>query len=174
MRTVYLGLGSNVGDRQRSLQLAIDKLQAKDLRITRVSTVFETAPRDVLEQPHFLNLVVEAETSLFPIQLMKRGQLIERELGRRRLVPKGPRPIDIDVLLYAGMKIECPVLEVPHPRLHERRFVLEPLVELAPDLRHPVLLKPLRALLAATAGQQVRKIDWRPEIPSAPAPQTQH
>jgi 2-amino-4-hydroxy-6-hydroxymethyldihydropteridine diphosphokinase len=174
MRTVYLGLGSNVGERERSLQQAINKLHGNDLRIMRVSSVYETAPRDFVQQPHFLNLVAEAETSLFPVQLMKRGQLIERELGRRKVVPKGPRPIDIDVLFYAGMKIDCPILQVPHPRLHERRFVLEPLVELAPDLRHPVLLKPLRDLLAATAGQHVKRIEWRPEIPVEPAAETHH
>jgi 2-amino-4-hydroxy-6-hydroxymethyldihydropteridine diphosphokinase len=172
MRTVYLGLGSNVGERERALQAAIDKLQAPDFRILRISSVYETAPRDVVEQPHFLNLVLEAETSLFPIQLMKRGQLVERELGRKRLAAKGPRPLDVDLLLYAGTKVACPILQVPHPRLHERRFVLEPLVELAPDLRHPVLLKPMRELLRATAGQQVRKIEWKPMLSNEPVPQT--
>jgi 2-amino-4-hydroxy-6-hydroxymethyldihydropteridine diphosphokinase len=166
MRRVYLGLGSNVGDRERALQHAIDKLHGRDVQIRRVSSVYETAPRDVVEQPHFLNLVIEADTSLFPVQLMKRGQLIERELGRKRLVAKGPRVIDIDLLFYANVKVECPILQVPHPRLHERRFVLEPLVELAPDLRHPVLLKPVRELLRATAGQQVRRIEWQPRVPA--------
>jgi 2-amino-4-hydroxy-6-hydroxymethyldihydropteridine diphosphokinase len=165
MRRVYLGLGSNVGDRERALQQAIEKLHAPDLRIVRISSVYETAPRDVVEQPHFLNLVVEADTSLFPVQLMKRGQLIERELGRKRLMAKGPRAIDIDLLLYAAVKVDCPILQVPHPRLHERRFVLEPLVELAPALRHPVTLKPMRELLRASGGQQVRKIDWHPAMP---------
>ena len=166
MRRVYLGLGSNVGDREQALQKAIDKLHSGDVRVLRVSSVYETAPRDVVEQPHFLNLVVEADTALFPVQLMKRGQLIEREMGRKRLLAKGPRVIDVDLLLYANVKVDCPILQVPHPRLQERRFVLEPLAELAPDLRHPVLLKPVRELLRATQTQQVRRIEWKPRVPA--------
>jgi 2-amino-4-hydroxy-6-hydroxymethyldihydropteridine diphosphokinase len=101
---------------------------------------------------------VEAETELFPKQLLARLQKIELDLGRRRTRPKGPRPIDIDILLYGRSAIESAELTVPHPRLADRRFVLEPLAELAPELRHPVNQRTIRELLAATAGQVVRKL----------------
>jgi 2-amino-4-hydroxy-6-hydroxymethyldihydropteridine diphosphokinase len=105
----------------------------------------------------FLNLVVEAETALMPLQLLSRTLRIERELGRKRAVPKGPRTIDIDIVLYGSSVINAPELVVPHPRLAERRFVLEPLAELAPDLRHPVTRRTVREMLAGVAAQKVRK-----------------
>jgi len=136
-RTVYLSLGSNLGDRERNLEQAIDLLAAAGLRITRRSHIYETEPQDVRDQPWFLNLVVEAETDLFPKQLLAKLQQIEHQLGRKRIKPKGPRTIDIDILLYGNAVIETDELVAPHPRLPERRFVLEPLAELAPDLRWP-------------------------------------
>jgi 2-amino-4-hydroxy-6-hydroxymethyldihydropteridine diphosphokinase len=158
MKTVYLSLGSNVGGREGHLQAALDALHAPDLAVRRVSPVYETEPVDVREQPWFLNLVVEAETSLFPMQLLARVAKVERKLGRRRSVPKGPRTIDIDILLYGSAVVRTPALEIPHPRMHERRFVLAPLADLAPELRHPVTRRTVREMLQATAGQAVRRV----------------
>ena len=157
MKTVYLGLGSNLGGREDHLQAALDALHAPDLVVRRISPVYETEPVDVREQPWFLNLVVEAETSLFPMQLLARVAKVERQLGRRRSVPKGPRTIDIDILLYGSAVVRTPALEIPPPRLHERRFVLAPLADLAPELRHPVTRQTVREMLLATVGQAVRR-----------------
>jgi 2-amino-4-hydroxy-6-hydroxymethyldihydropteridine diphosphokinase len=157
-KTVYLSLGSNLGDREGCLRRAIALVGAAGVRVLRVSSLYETEPLEVRDQPRFLNLVVEAETELFPKQLLARLQKIELDLGRRRTRPKGPRPIDIDILLYGRSAIESAELTVPHPRLADRRFVLEPLAELAPELRHPVNQRTIRELLAATAGQVVRKL----------------
>ena len=155
-KIVYLGLGSNLGDRETALKAALGALEAAGVHIRRVSPVYETEPQDVREQGWFLNLVAEAETDLFPLQLLQRIGRIERELGRTRTVAKGPRSIDIDILLYGNFVIETPQLTVPHPRLAERRFVLAPLADLAPDLRHPVSRRTVRELLAGITGQTVR------------------
>lgn len=125
----------------------------------RVSSVYETEPVGVRNQPWFLNVVVEGETELFPVQLLERMQAIEIRLGRRRPAEQGPRTMDIDILLYGDFRIERRDLTVPHPRLSERRFVLEPLVELAPELRHPVSRVTMRELLAATPDRSaVRRL----------------
>jgi 2-amino-4-hydroxy-6-hydroxymethyldihydropteridine diphosphokinase len=157
-KTVYLSLGSNIGDRERNLRDAVDLLAEPQLRAVRVSSFYETEPLEVLDQPWFLNAVVEAETDLFPKQLLARVQRIEQVLGRRRLKPKGPRTIDIDILLYGGAVIDADELQVPHPRLAERRFVLEPLAELAPNLHHPVTGRSVAEMLVAVAKQQVRRV----------------
>jgi len=122
-----------------------------------VSEVYETAPRDVPAQPWFLNQVIEAESALLPRQLLSRLQKIEREMGRKRTVAKGPRIIDIDIVLFGESVISMPDLEIPHPRMMERRFVLEPLAELAPKLRHPILNRSVREMLAKVADQQARR-----------------
>ncbi len=157
MKTVYLSLGSNLGPREHMLQGALFLLAGPDLRILRVSPVYETEPQDFKDQPWFLNIVVEAETELLPLRLLTRVQKVERQLGRKRSVDKGPRPIDIDILLVGDAVIQSADLVVPHPRMAERRFVLEPLADLAPDLRHPVLCRTIRQLLGATLNQQVRR-----------------
>lgn len=157
MKNVYLSLGSNLGDREGNLREASRRLSAAGVETVRRSSIYETQPRDFPEQPWFLNLVLETRTRLFPMQLLSRIHRIEGELGRRRTVSKGPRTIDIDILLFGRFVIATPALEVPHPRLIERRFVLEPLAELAPDLRHPVSRRTMRELLAGVAGQVVRK-----------------
>lgn len=164
MKTVYLGLGSNVGDREQMLQAAIDKLHGQDFRIKRISPVYETEPRERRSQRWFLNLVVEAETDLFPRQLLRRIGRIEQQLGRRRMAANGPRTIDIDILFFGGFVVETPELTIPHPRFTERRFVLAPMVELAPEWRDPVSRRTMRELLPATAGQGVRKVAFRPVI----------
>ncbi len=154
----YLGLGTNLGDREANLERARELLTGERLRITRASSIYETEPRDLAGQPWFLNQVIEVETSLFPLQLLERGLSVERAMGRERRVPKGPRLIDIDVLLYGNAVVSAPPrLEIPHPRMVERRFVLEPLAELAPDLRHPVTGHTLRRMLADVESQDVRK-----------------
>lgn len=140
------------------LRSAIGALNAPGLQVLRVSPVYETEPREYVNQRWFLNLVVEAETSLFPAQLLARITKIERQLGRKRPRPKGPRTIDIDILFYGNFVIQTTALSIPHPRFAERRFVLAPLVDLAPDLRDPVSRRTMRELLPATAGQKVRKL----------------
>ena len=163
-KTVYLGLGSNVGDREQTLQAAIDRLQSPELRITRVSSVYETEPQQRRNQRWFLNLVVEAETDLFPRQLLGRIARIEQQLGRRRLLANGPRTIDIDILFYGSFVVATPGLQIPHPRFAERRFVLAPMAELAPELRDPRTRRTMREMLPATAGQGVRKVKFQPVV----------
>ncbi|MBM3784505.1 MAG: 2-amino-4-hydroxy-6-hydroxymethyldihydropteridine diphosphokinase [Acidobacteria bacterium] len=149
MTTVYLGLGSNTGDRAAMLEAALERLEIAGVRIARRSPVIETEPQYVLEQPRFLNMVVEARTTLEPAALLQTLQRIETALGRRKIVNKGPRTIDIDILFHGGAIVDTPGLTIPHPLLHERRFVLEPLCEIAPGLQHPVTGKTAAEMLAA-------------------------
>jgi 2-amino-4-hydroxy-6-hydroxymethyldihydropteridine diphosphokinase len=129
----YVGLGANLGDRESAIRHAAELLPAR-----RLSTIRETEPWGYLEQPPYLNAVAEVETELAPRPLLDRLLAIERELGRLRLGPRwGPRTIDLDLLVLGGAVVDEPGLELPHPRLHERLFVLEPLAELAPDLDVP-------------------------------------
>jgi 2-amino-4-hydroxy-6-hydroxymethyldihydropteridine diphosphokinase len=151
VKRTYLGLGSNIGDREANLEAAIERLAP-----VRRSPIYETEPVDYLNQRWFLNLVVEVETMLLPMQLLARTLKIERELGRVRGVPKGPRTIDIDILLYGDAVVRTTKLEIPHPRMAERRFVLAPLADLAPDLRHPVTKETVREMLVAAPAATVR------------------
>lgn len=155
-KLVYLSLGSNLGDREANLRSALRSLHRDDFRITRVSATYETAPMYITEQPEFLNIVAEAETSIFPMRALLRTTKIERDMGRRRVTPNGPRIIDIDILVFGRFVMDTPHLKLPHPRMCERRFVLEPLAELVPDLRHPVTNKTVRELLAAAPDQLLR------------------
>jgi 2-amino-4-hydroxy-6-hydroxymethyldihydropteridine diphosphokinase len=157
-KLIYLSLGSNIGDRERNLRGAIERLAAPGLRVLRTSPVYETEPVDYTDQRWFLNLVVEAETTLFPMQLLARVQKVERVLGRVRTVPKGPRIIDIDILLYGTAVVRGGKLEIPHPRMVERRFVLLPLHDLAPELRHPVTRKTVAEMLHTAPRAVVRLI----------------
>ena len=157
MKTVYLGLGSNLGDRAATLAAAVRKLDSPELRFIRASGLYETEPIGLKEQPWFLNQVAEFETSLFPRQLLGRAQKIENELGRERGVRDGPRTLDIDILLYGSAIVQCEELEIPHPRFRERRFVLAPLAELNPDLRDPVSGQQVKVLLARLTGQTISR-----------------
>jgi 2-amino-4-hydroxy-6-hydroxymethyldihydropteridine diphosphokinase len=135
--TFYLSLGSNVGNREANLRAAIAALPTAGLRVVQVSSIYETQPVDYLEQAWFLNSVVEGQTHVPALDLLHGLRGIETRMASKKEFPKGPRLIDIDILLYGDETIETPELQVPHPRMMQRRFVLTPLAEIAPQLRHP-------------------------------------
>jgi 2-amino-4-hydroxy-6-hydroxymethyldihydropteridine diphosphokinase len=149
-KVVYIALGSNVGDRAAMLERAIAAMNLAGIRVSQQSSFYVTEPVDAPGQAWFLNAVVEAETSLLPLQLLHALLRIERELGRRRITPHGPRTIDLDILFYGSSVIRSKELQLPHPRLSERRFVLVPLAQIAPEFRHPALHKSVPQLLAET------------------------
>jgi 2-amino-4-hydroxy-6-hydroxymethyldihydropteridine diphosphokinase len=156
-RLVYLSLGSNVGHREAHLRDAIMRLESAG-RIVAVSSFYETEPVEFTQQPWFLNRAVALETTQLPEQLMATLLQIEQQMGRRRVQKKGPRTIDIDILLFGDTVTNSAHLTIPHPTMHLRRFVLEPLAEIAPEVIHPVLKKTIRALRDALPyGQAVRK-----------------
>ncbi|HEX5564458.1 MAG TPA: 2-amino-4-hydroxy-6-hydroxymethyldihydropteridine diphosphokinase [Sporosarcina sp.] len=150
MNTAYLSIGSNLGDRLAILQEAVRALDSNEkMDVTSVSAVYETEPVGYTEQPNFLNIVVELQTSLDPFELLAACQSIEQSLGRVRDIRWGPRTADLDILLYNNETIVSENLTVPHPRMHERAFVLIPLLELNPDVKHPVTGKHYREEPAA-------------------------
>ena len=168
--TVYVGLGSNEGDREAQLVAALDALSRIDaVAVSRCSSLFESAPVGP-PQPRYLNAVVELECTLPPQRLLCILKQIEKDLGREPGETRwGPRPIDLDILLWEGEIVADPTLQVPHLELHKRRFALEPLAELAPEVEHPVLCASVAQLLSQLAPQDVQRHEstqW-PEPPSS-------
>jgi 2-amino-4-hydroxy-6-hydroxymethyldihydropteridine diphosphokinase len=147
-KTVYLSLGSNVGDREENLRSAIERL-AELGEVIEVSSFYETEPMEFTAQPWFLNCAIALRTELMPKLFLSKVLAIEQQMGRRRSQPKGPRTIDIDILLFGNSVIHTPQLDVPHLAMHERRFVLEPLAEIAPEVRHPIFKRTVREMLQA-------------------------
>ncbi len=161
--SAYVGLGSNLGDRAGNLLLAVRGMMNAGVRVARLSSVYETAPVDVLEQPMFLNMVAEIEgVSILPEQLLGRLLKIEYALGRRREVARGARTIDLDLLTFGDASCATEFLTLPHPRLHLRRFVLTPLAELAPDKFHPTLRRTYSEMLATTPDDSDVRL-WQPQ-----------
>jgi 2-amino-4-hydroxy-6-hydroxymethyldihydropteridine diphosphokinase len=159
MVTVYLSLGSNVGAREANLRKAIASLADAGVRVSKISSFYETEPVDLREQPWFLNCIVEGETGLSALELLRGLCGTESRMGSKKLVAKGPRLIDMDILLYGSETIDTPELQVPHPRMLFRRFVLVPLAEIAPQFQHPSWTKTVSELAAATTDRsEVRKI----------------
>ena len=146
MPVVYLALGTNLGNRTGNLRAAIESLPPSVV-VQQASPIYETPPWGVTDQPAFLNMVLEGKTHLSPLELLEYLKNLETKLGRAPTIRWGPRLIDMDILFYDSLVLRVPGLTIPHPHLHERPFVLVPLMDLAPDLVHPVLGISVRALL---------------------------
>lgn len=154
---VYLGLGSNQGDRDALLRDALRSL-APVVDVTQVSSVYDTAPMHVRDQPRFHNIIAAGTTRLDPVALLREAKRIEAALGRGPGPRYGPRPIDVDILLYDDTVLDTPELTIPHPRMAERGFVLEPLAEVAPNLAHPMLGVTIAELVRRLGPSDVRQV----------------
>ncbi|MGB7848871.1 MAG: 2-amino-4-hydroxy-6-hydroxymethyldihydropteridine diphosphokinase [Candidatus Acidiferrum sp.] len=158
MVTIYLALGSNIGDREKNLREAIRLLGESSIQIARISGIYETEPVDYLDQAWFLNAVLEAHTDLPAAQLLSTLRNIESEMGSKKAFAKGPRLMDLDILLYGNETIDHPDLQVPHPRMLRRNFVLVPLAEIAPALRHPAWPASAAELLARSSDKSAVRL----------------
>jgi|SRR5208282_755676 len=156
--TVFLSLGSNLGDREANLRAGIAALAGIGVRVTRVSGIYETEPVDYLEQGWFLNCVVEGKTELEAVGLLRELRGVEARMGSRKVIAKGPRILDMDILLYGDATIETEELRVPHPRMLARRFVLAPLAEIAAEVKHPSWPGTAREMLAACRDASVARL----------------
>jgi len=157
MITVYIALGTNVGEREANLLQALRLLPESGVHIHRVSSIYETEPVDYLDQEWFLNMVLEAQTELDALDLLSALRVIEARMGSKKAFAKGPRKIDLDILLYGSEAIDTPELQVPHPRMLERKFVLIPLAEIAPGLRHPSWKSGVAHILAGSSDRSAVK-----------------
>ncbi len=146
MAIVYVGIGSNLGDRERNCLRAIELMEERSLKVNRRSRTYETEPWGVKDQPRFINMAVSVETALDPRKLLGLLKDVEKLMGREETGRYGPRIIDLDILLYDSLVVKEPGLEIPHPLMHEREFVLVPLADITPDTVHPVLKKTIREL----------------------------
>ncbi len=163
-QAVYLSLGSNLGDREQHLRQALSGLARGPIEPRRISSCYETEPVGYRDQPWFLNIAVEASTLLSPHDLLDRCLHIESKIGRRRSFPGAPRTLDIDILLYGDQVMAAETLVIPHPRMQDRRFVLTPLSEIAPQVLHPLLRQTVQALFEACRDSSAVRLypDFRP------------
>jgi 2-amino-4-hydroxy-6-hydroxymethyldihydropteridine diphosphokinase len=155
MSIVYIGIGSNLGDREKNCSRSVDLLEKNGIVIRQESSLYETIPWGLRDQPLFLNMVIKVETELKPQELLELLKNVEIEVGREKSSRWGPRIIDLDILLYDDIALNEETLTVPHPYLHKRDFVLIPLCEIAPDVRHPVLQLTMRELLQMLRNKSV-------------------
>ena len=159
MTTVYLALGTNVGDREKNLREAIRLISESGVHITKISGTYETEPVDYLDQPWFLNAVLEGQTELPAAQLLATLRNIEFQMGSKKPFAKGPRLIDLDILLYGDATIDTPDLQIPHPRMLQRNFVLVPLAEIVSNFRHPTWAATASQLLAQSGDSSIVRRD---------------
>ena len=154
MAKAFIGIGSNLGNRVEHCDNAIKLLETGGISVLKRSVMIETKPWGVTDQPEFINMVIEIETDLLPDALLALFKKTERAVGRTETVRWGPRVIDLDILLYGDSVLKNPQLEIPHPLIREREFVLRPLAEIAPDIIHPVLGKSIKTLLEEVVGSR--------------------
>jgi 2-amino-4-hydroxy-6-hydroxymethyldihydropteridine diphosphokinase len=160
LSTAYISIGSNLGNRLKYIREAIRRIeQSKEIKISKASSVYETPPAEYKDQPWFLNMVLELETSLKPLNLLELLLEIEGQMGRRRTRRYGPRNIDLDLLLYDDLVLNSDKLTLPHPRMHERGFVLVPLAEISPQVVHPLLKKNVKRLLEDLSTDSISEKD---------------
>jgi len=148
MAIAYIGIGSNLGDREANCIRAVREIASRGITVKRQSSLYETEPWGVKDQPGFINMVIEIETGLGPERLLELLKRVERDIGRQDTYRWGPRVIDLDILLYNDLVINTPELQIPHPLMDRRDFVLRPLSEIAPDKVHPLLKKTVKELLS--------------------------
>lgn len=144
---VYIGIGSNLGNREDNCLKALRLMEESGIKILKRSSLYETEPWGIKDQPMFINMVIQAETEKSPVELLRILKSIEDSMGRLKDIKWGPRIIDLDILFYNNLILDTPELKIPHPYLHQRAFVLMPLSEIAPELEHPLLKKKIRELL---------------------------